>query len=119
MQPFKWLEAENSKCNQGDVMEKNGDTEKQDACSQLCKGVDVPSEEEVEALNALRSIKVKVRDLKKMRTDLSSTKENGNGAGMAKLDEEMARLKKDWDDWEAKRKEAARQRMIILGHEEP
>lgn len=98
-------------------MGKNGDTENQDACTQLCKGVDVPSEEEMEALNALRAIKEKVRDLKKQRTELSSSNENGNGARISELDEEMALLKNDWDEWEAKRNEAARQRMIILGHE--
>jgi hypothetical protein len=31
----------------------------------------------------------------------------------------MADLKEEWPAWEEKRQQAAKERMIILGHEEP
>jgi len=35
------------------------------------------------------------------------------------LEKGMADLKEEWLAWEEKRQQAAKERMIILGHEEP
>lgn len=86
------------------------DIENPTECNKSCKGSEVPAEDELVALNAMRAIKDRVRDLKK-RID-------GNAERMRDLEREMAQLKAEWNEWEKKRKEAARKRMILLGHEE-
>jgi len=35
------------------------------------------------------------------------------------LESELFELRAQWDEWEKKRKEAARRRMMMLGHEKP
>jgi predicted nucleic acid-binding Zn-ribbon protein len=87
-------------------------------CGKGCQKVDVPTEDELRALNAMRGIKEKVRGLKK------EISRHGSGTGgkddeMDRLKSELERLKREWEEWEEKRKEAARQRMIMLGHEGP
>ena len=89
------------------------------ACIHSCKKIDVPTEEEVCALNELRCIKERVRELKKKISDLSAGLVAGTRDDLLVLEEEMANLKEEWLAWEEKRQQAARERMIILGHEEP
>jgi len=43
---------------------------------------------------------------------------DGNAESMRELEREMTQLKAEWNEWGKKRKEAARKRMILLGHEE-
>ncbi len=86
------------------------DIENPTECNKSCKGREVPTEDELVALNAMRAIKDRVRDLKK-RMD-------GNAESMRDLEREMTQLKAEWNEWGKKRKEAARKRMILLGHEE-
>lgn len=95
------------------------DLENKTACAQTCKKIDVPTEEEVCALNELRCIKEKVRDLKKKISDLSAGLVAGTRDDLMILENEMADLKDQWLSWEEKRQQAARERMIILGHEKP
>ena len=85
------------------------DIENPTECNKSCKGSEVPAEDELVALNAMRAIKDRVRDLKK-RID-------GNAESMRDLEREMAQLKAEWNEWGKKRKEAARKRMILLGHD--
>jgi hypothetical protein len=89
------------------------------ACIHSCKKIDVPTEEEVCALNELRCIKERVRELKKKISDLSAGLVAGTRDDLLVLEEEMADLKEEWLAWEEKRQQAARERMIILGHEDP
>ncbi|MBP1738483.1 MAG: hypothetical protein H6Q48_776 [Deltaproteobacteria bacterium] len=89
------------------------------ACIHSCKKIDVPTEEEVCALNELRCIKERVRGLKKKISDLSAGLVAGTRDDLLVLEKEMADLKEEWLAWEEKRQQAARERMIILGHEEP
>ena len=89
------------------------------ACINSCKKIDVPTEEEVNALNELRCIKERVRELKKKISDLSAGLVAGTRDDLVDLEKEMADLKEEWLDWEEKRQQAAKERMIILGHEEP
>lgn len=86
-------------------------------CERACGKVDVPTEDEVAALKALRSIKERVRELKKIKSGLSER--CGETVEPRSLEREMAELKMKWEEWEEKRKRAARERMILLGHEDP
>ena len=82
-----------------------------------CKPMDIPTDDEVKALNRLREIKKRVRELKKelslMSSDVSFNEQR------TRVDNELLELKKEWKEWEKKRDEAARERMIALGHLEP
>ena len=89
------------------------------ACAHSCKKIDVPTEEEVCALNELRCIKERVRELKKKISDLSAGLVAGTRDDLMILEREMADLKEEWLSWEEKRQQAAKERMIILGHEQP
>ena len=91
-------------------MARKNDIENPTECDQSCKVSQVPTEDEMEALKAMRAIKDRVRDLKN-RID-------GSPESVPGLENEMARLKAEWNEWEEKRKDAARKRMILLGHEE-
>ena len=83
-----------------------------------CKMMELPSDDELTALNAMRSIKEKVRDIKKQLSEADVVKEESDSKKGSTLEKEMTRLKAEWDLWEQKRKEAERARMIALGHEE-
>ncbi len=88
------------------------------SCGRGCHKVEVPTEDELQALNAMRDIKERVRDLKKKIYRLAAST-SGKNDEIARLESEVERLKKEWQEWEEKRKEAARMRMIHLGHENP
>ena len=88
-------------------------------CVHSCKKIDVPTDEEVCALNELRCIKERVRELKKKISDLSAGLVAGTGDDLLLLEKQMEDLKQEWLSWEEKRQQAARERMIILGHEQP
>ena len=92
-----------------------GISEEVDSC---CKKPDVPSEEEMVALNAMRAIKERVRDLKTRLSQVSSSQKDEDKGEVLALQEKMEELKAEWNEWEEKRKEAAKERMILLGHEE-
>ena len=84
-----------------------------------CPGkVEVPTENERQALAAMRSIKERVRTLKGYLSDLDASESDEHGRMAEEMREELARLKADWDRWEEKRQRAARERMILLGHED-
>ena len=84
-----------------------------------CPGkMEVPTPKEQEALAAMKSIKERVREIKRR---LSKLKDAGPGrvaVEITALENELDRLKTKWDQWEEKRRSAAKERMIILGHEE-
>lgn len=83
-----------------------------------CPGqLEIPTPREQKALAGMRAIKDRVRSLKDRLASLEgSGRDEGREALGVKT--ELARLRKDWDLWEAERKAAAKERMIILGHEE-
>lgn len=86
-------------------------------CKKTCKGIEVPTRDEVEALDAMREIKRQVRWIEKEITAIPDLLENQEKkAGMEK---EITRLKEKWKEWDSKREEAAKIRMMLLGHEEP
>jgi hypothetical protein len=86
-----------------------------DSC---CKKMEVPSDEEVVALKAMRAIKERVRALKTRLSEGSSSNRDEDEGEVLTLKEELEKLKAEWNEWEGKRKKAAKQRMIFLGHEE-
>ena len=82
-----------------------------------CKKLEVPSEDEVVALNAMRAIKERVRELKMRLSEISSSQKDEDKAEALELQKKIEELKVQWNEWEEKRKKAAKQRMILLGHE--
>jgi chromosome segregation ATPase len=92
-----------------------GTSEEVDSC---CKKMEVPSEDEVVALKAMRAIKERVRDLKTRLSEISSSNRDEHKGEALALKQKMEKLKAEWNEWEEKRKRAAKERMIFLGHEE-
>ena len=84
-----------------------------------CKQVEVPTEDEVEALNAMREVKERVRSIKGRISRLSNPRDAAETGERTRLETEMAQLKKEWEKLEERRCQAARERMVLLGHEEP
>jgi len=82
------------------------------------KKIEVPTEKEQEALAAMKSIKVRVRALKKRLALFDTSGSDKETDEILKLEEALGRLKVDWERWEEKKKAAAKERMILLGHEE-
>jgi len=78
----------------------------------------VPSDGEVEALEALRAIKERVRHLKAELAALRREPVGGDGAAVSGIQSELSRLRAEWKSWEKRREAAARERMILLGHED-
>ncbi len=91
---------------------------KSTSCEKICKGIEVPTDDEVEALNAMKILKLRVREIKHKISEISSDKKRGDRSGLSMLERDLSLLKKKWDRWEEKRKKATRERMILLGHEE-
>ena len=89
-----------------------------DGTRECCGQIDVPTDDELKALNAMRNIKDKARDLKKRLSETSSSGTEGNAQKREELEKEISRLNAAWMAREKERQNAARKRMILLGHEE-
>lgn len=89
------------------------------ACETSCRKVKVPTQEEVEALNAMRDVKERVRALKKRLSEISVSPVDRALEERSRLEQEILQLKSEWEALEQRRREAARKRMVLLGHEEP
>lgn len=92
--------------------------EKLTPSEKICKGIDVPTDNEVEALSAMKALKLRVREIKKKISDISLTSKKGKNESLLAWERDLVRLKKEWDRWDKKRRRAARERMVLLGHEE-
>ena len=84
-----------------------------------CGKVDVPTADEISALQAMRCIKERVRHLRSRLSAISSGRVVEKPGEKETLEEEIKRLRSEWEIREQERKRAARERMILLGHEEP
>jgi protein subunit release factor A len=83
-----------------------------------CTGkMEIPTPREREALAAMKSTKERVREIKKRLDELDALKNDSHMKEIASLEGELTRLKQTWDSWETKRAQAAKERMILLGHE--
>jgi hypothetical protein len=88
--------------------------------ARTCPGqLEIPTPREQKALAAMRAIKEQVKPLKERLASLEDSGRDEGGGEAFRVKTELARLKEDWDRWEAEQKAAAKERMIILGHEEP
>ncbi len=96
----------------------NASIEELSLCETTCKQVEVPTEDEVEALNAMREVKERVRSIKERISKLSDSRDALDMEERSRLEKEMVRLKSEWVNLEKRRNEAARERMVLLGHEE-
>jgi len=83
-----------------------------------CTGkIEIPTPRERDALAAMKSTKESVREIKKRLKELKALKSDIHAEEIASLEGDMARLKQTWDSLEVERDAAARERMILLGHE--
>jgi len=85
-----------------------------------CPGkVEVPTRKEQQALAELKRIKEQVREKKAALKKLRCSSEGEVAKVINEIEEELALLKQKWEMWDKRRREAARERMILLGHEQP
>lgn len=88
--------------------------------SATCPGkIEVPTRKERECLEAMKTIKERVRDLKQRLKLIKESSPDGSLETERATEDELRRLKSEWDRWEVKRKGAERERMVALGHEKP
>ncbi len=98
----------------------NQDGRKPGTCSDKpCQSIKVPTDDEVTALNAMRAIKDSARKLKRKISELTARATDQESERIVQLRLELERLSKEWKAWDKKREEAAKERMILLGHMKP
>ncbi|MFC1891056.1 hypothetical protein ACFLZT_01520 [Thermodesulfobacteriota bacterium] len=85
--------------------------------NKICGQVQIPTEDELKALNAMRLIKERVNEIKQKLSNKTVAK--ADKREKVELERELGRLKAEWKEWVEKREKAARERMILLGHEKP
>ncbi len=84
-----------------------------------CPGkMKVPTDREQECLKALKAIKEKASVVKERLASLKGSPGEDESPEIASLNRELSRLKSAWNEWDEKREKAAKERMILLGHEE-
>jgi chromosome segregation ATPase len=89
------------------------------SCKTVCAGkIEVPTDKEIAALNEMRAIKFKVKSIKENIRQLLDSKNEKSRKRVSELERDLERYKTQWTEWQQKHKEAVRERMIILGHEE-
>jgi predicted nuclease with TOPRIM domain len=96
------------------------DTQKMPALDNVntCTGkMEIPTPREREALAAMKATKERVREIKKRLVEFEALKNDSHTEKIASLEDELTRLKQTWDSWETQRAAAAKERMILLGHE--
>jgi predicted nucleic acid-binding Zn-ribbon protein len=94
--------------------------QERDSCSKMCGKAQVPSEEEIRALDAMRLIKKRVREIRGRLSEISSSVTGEKEPGEKEnLEDEMKSLKSKWENLERERKKASHERMVLLGHEDP
>lgn len=105
------------KPSKGDLEMKGKSLNTVQCDNRSCKPIEIPTDDEVKALNALREIKDRVRSLKNIIIEKAN---NGHSReGKEKVESELLELKTLWKEWDKKREFAAKERMIALGHIKP
>jgi hypothetical protein len=97
----------------------DGRAEDKENGASACGKVEFPTAEELAALDAMRNIKKQARELKGRLSKIASGGVGEKPGEAGALEEELERLKRQWESWEQKREKAAHERMVLLGHEEP
>jgi hypothetical protein len=83
-----------------------------------CPGsIEIPTEEEREALAAMKAIKDRVRVLKSQLVSLKTAEGEGGSVEERALEVQLSQLRGEWDTWEERRQRAQKERMMLLGHE--
>jgi hypothetical protein len=90
-----------------------------DHCNKSCGSVEIPTEDEKRALDALREIKDRVRVIKSRLGILAKDAKPEFDRESTALKKELDDLRIEWKKWVGKRDEAAKNRMILLGHADP
>jgi hypothetical protein len=85
----------------------------------LCGGIEVPSDDELVALNAMRSLREKAKTIREKMDQLERNGGVGDRSERVRMRQELDRLRMEWREWEKKKNRAARERMTLLGHEDP
>jgi hypothetical protein len=85
--------------------------------AKACGKTDVPAEDEISALQAMRRIKERVRVLRSRLSAISSGTADEKPGERPILERELKKLKSEWQTREHERKKAAHKRMVLLGHE--
>ncbi|MBN1104837.1 MAG: hypothetical protein JXL84_15575 [Deltaproteobacteria bacterium] len=100
-------------------MNKKDEEQESCGCGNFCGGIDVPTEAERVALDGMRSVR---NEAKALKEKMARIEKEGSAEEKAERDlvrREIDRLRSEWQEWEKKREEAAKERMILLGHEKP
>ncbi|RLB41251.1 MAG: hypothetical protein DRH12_08560 [Deltaproteobacteria bacterium] len=85
-----------------------------------CPGkIQIPTDEEQRALAELRKIKAVVREKKALLRQLKSLGPKAEAAQIEAIELELEELRSKWIAWERQKEDAARKRMVLLGHEKP
>ncbi len=85
---------------------------------EFCPGkLQIPTQKELEALNSMRKIKSRVREIKALLAELSQRHGPGAEEKAVELKRELDQLKRQWEKWEEKRKLAEKERMALLGYD--
>ena len=83
-----------------------------------CTGkMEIPTPREREALSAMKSLKERVQRIKKRIDEFKGLKDDTYAEEIGSLKEQLVPLRKEWNSLERKRDAAAKERMILLGHE--
>jgi len=82
-------------------------------------GIEIPTRKEQAVLAEMRRVKDRVRKIKSELEGLEAGVPQDSNFRGAALKQELSRLRSLWDDLESRRKSAARERMVLLGHENP
>jgi hypothetical protein len=83
-----------------------------------CPGaIEIPTEEEREALAAMKAIKDRVRVLKSQLTSLKTAECEACSPEERAMEAQLSHLRVEWDTWDERRQRAQKKRMILLGHE--
>jgi hypothetical protein len=102
----------------GRIMENSGQKTSALDNENTCTGkMEIPTPREREALAAMKSTKERVREIKKRLDELDAFKNDSHAEEIASLEGELDRLKQTWNSWETQRAAAAKERMVLLGHE--
>ncbi|MEW6665559.1 MAG: hypothetical protein AB1512_10130 [Thermodesulfobacteriota bacterium] len=88
-------------------------------CKNLCREVEIPSDDELVALNAMRSIREKAKALREEMDRLQKTEPAQAGPERIRMQRQLDLLKQEWQEWEKKKNIAAKEKMVLLGHEDP
>lgn len=95
------------------------ENEREIDCKNVCAGkIDIPTETEIEALNEMRNIKSRVKAVKEQIRQLAGSENEEARDRISELEKDLKRYRNQWLAWQERHRQAVRERMIILGHEE-